>query len=201
MERMKKRALLLGILLLSFVTVTGCGKKAEPIKPELVQIRNICDLATLECYYHNVAKSQKTAGSGITHWGEQDRKFWIEYTGIAWLGIDMSKVEMEVSGENIRLTMPKAKVLKIGIDDATLDEDSFIFSKDGFFNKNKITVEEQTDAIQKAQEKMKETVAANEELILTAQKRAETLIENYINHLGDAAGMTYQITWEYLEEE
>ena len=41
--------------------------------PDIAQIRTICELATLECYYHNVAKSVKEKGSGLLHIGE-DRK-------------------------------------------------------------------------------------------------------------------------------
>ena len=36
-------------------------------KPALSQIRSICELATLECYYHNVEKSAKTKGTGLAH--------------------------------------------------------------------------------------------------------------------------------------
>ena len=43
-------------------------------KPELSQIRSICELATLECYYHNVAKSTKTKGIGLAHVGDKEVK-------------------------------------------------------------------------------------------------------------------------------
>ncbi len=64
-------------------------------EPALSQVRSICELATLECYYHNVAKSTKTKGTGLAHVGEKERKFWIEYTGVARIGIDMSDVNMK----------------------------------------------------------------------------------------------------------
>ena len=38
-------------------------------KPALSQIRSICELATLECYYHNVEKSAKAKGTGLAHVG------------------------------------------------------------------------------------------------------------------------------------
>lgn len=63
-------------------------------KPALSQIRSICELATLECYYHNVEKSAKTKGTGLAHVGEK-KKFWIEYTGVAKTEIDMSDVNMK----------------------------------------------------------------------------------------------------------
>ena len=66
---------------------------AAVLEPDLAQIRSICDLATLECYYHNVAKSTKEKGSGLAHLGEKERKFWIEYTGVVKIGIEMSDVK------------------------------------------------------------------------------------------------------------
>ena len=47
-------------------------------KSSLEEVFEISELATLECYYHNVAKSTKTKGTGLTHVGEKERKFWIE---------------------------------------------------------------------------------------------------------------------------
>ncbi len=193
---MSKKGLLFGIGVMVLSSLSGCSKP-EPVKiePSLEQIQSICNLATEECYYNNVAKSDKTKGTGITHIGEKDRKFWIEYTGIAKLGVEMSEVKMEVSGDKIKMTLPKAKVLDLTIDHETLNEDSFIVSEDGWFNKNKITAEEQKQAIQNAQAEMQKTVEENSALLLTARNRAKTLIENYLNQLGEAAGVAYQITW------
>lgn len=131
----------------------------------------------------------------------RDRKFWIEYTGIANLGIDMSKVDMTMDGTNIKITIPNAKILSISIDKDSLNDDSFMTSQDGFINKNEITAEDQTEAIDKAQKKMEQTVKENSALLASAQERAKTLIENYINQLGDAAGEKYTIEWAYCEDD
>ena len=37
--------------------------------PDLGRVQSICELATLECYYHNVAKSTKEPGRGLFHFG------------------------------------------------------------------------------------------------------------------------------------
>lgn len=193
---MKNRMRVLFLSFLSILCFSGCmEKEVEAKEPDIVQVRNICNLATLECYYHNVAKSIKPAGIGISHLGENDRKFWIEYTGIARLGIDMSDVTMKVKETDIEINLPAAKVLNISIDKDSLSEDSYIASKDGI-NRNKISAEDQTAAIRKAQEDMKETVRANSSLLLNAQYRAKKLIENYIEQLGKAQGIEYSIKWE-----
>ena len=114
-------------------------------KPELSQIRSICELATLECYYHNVAKSTKTKGTGLAHVGEKERKFWIEYTGVAKIGIDMSDVNMKVDGTSVEITILDAKILDKEV--KTIDADDYIATSDSWFNKNQITDEEQTRAV------------------------------------------------------
>lgn len=198
---MKKKIILLLTAILTLTLLPGCSKKEDAAKePDILQIRSICDLATMECYYHNVAKSVKEAEAGLLHIGEKDRTFWIEYTGVVTLGIDMSQVEMKISGTNIEMTIPEAKILRISIDESSINEESFITSQDSL-NKNKITAEDQTQAINDAQRTMEATASQNSKMLMKAQDRATKLIENYINQLGAAAGVEYNITWNYLEGE
>ena len=98
------------------VMLAACSvQSTQAAVPDLGQVRSICSLATLECYYHNVAKSTKTAGGGITGIFERDRTFWIEYDGIATLGIDMSLVEMDLDGQNVHISLPPAQVMHISM--------------------------------------------------------------------------------------
>ncbi len=166
-------------------------------EPDLSQIRSICELATLECYYHNVAKSVKSKGTGIAHVGERERAFWIEYTGVATIGIDMSKVTMKVEGTLVTVTIPKAKLIGCKVD--TIQKEDYISSEDSWFNKNPITAEEQTSAVAQAQEDMESDVKNNSALLVRAQDRAKKLIENYIVRLGNAAGVEYTVVWEYVD--
>ena len=173
---------------------TETKSNAEPILPDLGQIRSICNLATMECYYHNVAKSVKEKGSGIAHWGEKDRIFWIEYTGIAKVGINMAEVAMEVNGENVTVVLPQATLISCGIEE--IDESSFVYSKDSSWNKNPVSAEDQTAAVNQAQEDMKANVENDAALLASARDRAKKLIENYIEKLGEASGVEYTITWK-----
>lgn len=168
--------------------------------PEITQIRSICELATLECYYNNVAKAVKPKGSGFMHWGEIDRTFWIEYKGMAKIGVDMSDVTMVVENGVYVITIPKAEILSINIDPASLNEESYIFSEDSW-NPNYITADDQTNAIEAAQNNMRETVLNNSTLLVNAQNRAKTLIENYIHQLETASGTDFEIRWNYEENE
>ncbi|MCI8529827.1 MAG: DUF4230 domain-containing protein [Lachnospiraceae bacterium] len=162
--------------------------------PDISQIRSICELATLECYYHNVAKSVKEKGSGLLHIGEVERVFWIEYSGVAKLGIDMSKVAMELDGDQVRITIPKAALL--GLSDYSFTEDSYISSDDGL-NKNPITAENQTEAVAAANEDIRKLFESDHTMLMRAQDRAKKLIENYINQLSELSGRDYKIEWIY----
>ena len=163
---MKKKIItlsLIGILLISLLS--GCGKSedkeaAKSTEPDIMQVRSICKLATVECYYHNVAKSEKPAGTGIWHFGEKDRQFWIEYTGTVKLGIDMSKVQMKVNGTDVTVTIPEAEVQQVNVDDDSYNSDSYIFSEDGI-NKNEITAEDATGAVENARNEMIKTAEEN----------------------------------------
>lgn len=193
---MKKTNLLITTILIFCFILSGCKQSNNVIvkEPDITQIRSLCNLATLKCYYHNVAKSKKTADS----WFKKDREFWIEYTGIAKIGIDMSKVKMEISGNNIAVTLPNAELLDIDICENDLSGDSFKKSADGWI-KNKITADDQTAAIYSAQTEMVENVKNNRSLLINAQYRAKKLIENYIKNLGEISDIEYQIKWIYAD--
>ncbi len=198
---MKKIIPLIITILLPIILLCGCKKEEKEIKePDIVQIRSICNLATLECKYHNVARSKKEAGTGISHWGETAREFWVEYTGVAKVGINMEKVQIEINENKVKVSIPNAEVLSIGFDQKSLTEDSCYISEDSFFNKNKITDEDQLSAINNAQGKMEETVNANSGLLKSAEERAKDLIENYINKMGELSGIEYQIEWITVKE-
>ncbi len=218
---MKKVSILVAVLMLG-VTISGCSttdktnnseivsdtlettveesvQSSENIEvPEISQIHSICELATTECYYHNVAKSEKKKGSGFTHIGEVDRSFWIEYIGYAKIGIKASEVTMKMEGTVCTITIPKAKILSISVDSDSYNEQSYISSQDSW-NSNPITAEDQTKTINEAQEEMRRTIENDSSLLASAQDRAKKLIESYIEQLKKISKTNYTIQWEYEE--
>ena len=190
----KKRNTILLIMISCALLLGGCGKEKQTA--DFSGVTSVCELATLKCYYHNVAKSEKPAGTGIWHFGEKDRQFWIEYTGTVKLGIDMSKVQMKVNGTDVTVTIPEAEVQQVNVDDDSYNSDSYIFSEDGI-NKNEITAEDATGAVENARNEMIKTAEENTALLVNAQERAKKMIENYIMQLGETTGTEYQITWKY----
>lgn len=186
---------ILGCVFVTTLVLCSCSSKSA-MQPSEEQIQSICELATLEVHYNNVAKSVKTAGEGWTHIGEKDRKFWIEYQGTARIGVDLSQVSMETDGEKLSIHMAEAKLLSVAIVPDSWSEKTQIYSQDSFFNSNKITSDDQTAAIDDAQKKMEEEVNANRALFVRAQNRAKKLIEEYVEQIEHLTGKTYSIVWK-----
>ena len=83
-------------LILASVMAFMCVSCAAPVEeetlnmePQVSQMKAICELAVMDCYYHNVAKFTEEDAQGILWW-KKDKHFWIEYSGIVKLGIDVS---------------------------------------------------------------------------------------------------------------
>ena len=207
---------ILSCLLIPLMLLAGCQSSQKPSEsipettaptapvtlnaPEISRIRAICELATLECYYHNVAKATKSKGAGIAHIGESDRTFWMEYIGTAKIGVDMSRVSMTEENNVYTITIPKAKILSISIDPESFTEDSYIMSKDGW-NSNTITAADQTAAIEAAQQTMRETIENNSSLLVNAQDRAKKLIENYFHQLSELSDAPFSVRWNFEENQ
>lgn len=190
-----------GAILLSFIMIiglfSGCSKigaGSSNGKLEESQVRSICELATLKCYYHNVAKLEKSKRKGLAGLFQKERTYWIDYSGYVKIGVDMSKVQMKVSDDKVSISMPKAKVLSIAKDDSV--EPTYYISEDGMFVKNTISAKDQSKAIKDAQNKMKKSASKNTALLTSAQDRAKEMIESYVKNMGEITGHEYEISWE-----
>lgn len=178
------------------ISLSACTYSNEfnkDISPQLSQMQSICELATTQCYYHNVAKYNKDNVSGSLWW-KKDRNFWVEYSGIVTIGVDASLIKIDVVDENVTITIPPAKVLECKVDENTLTEDSFVIAK----NSAKVKAEHQTEAFKEAQEKMRENADKDTVLLANAQQRTQQLLEDYIMNIGNVTGKSYKITWVYL---
>lgn len=182
------------VICLSLTACSGAEHSEKEIVPQESQMKSICELATMDCYYHNVAKYSEEDASGFLWW-KKDREFWVEYASIVTIGIDSSLVNIEVADENVTITIPPAKVLGCKVDDTTLTEDSFIVAR----NSAEVKAEHQTEAFKQAQTTMQEEAENDTVLLASAQQRAQKLLEDYVNNIGDCVGKTYKIKWIYLE--
>lgn len=192
-----KKVISLVMVMLMGLSCVSCAKSQEAqknIEPQASQMKAICELATMDCYYHNVAKYTEEDASGVLWW-KKDRKFWVEYEGVVTIGIDTSLVDIQVDGDNVTITLPPAKVLGYKVDETKLTEDSFIVAKDSA----KVEAEHQTEAFKEAQANMQQSASQDTALLANAQQRAQKLLEDYVKNIGDCVGKEYKIKWVYLE--
>lgn len=195
---MKKCISFLLVLLLS-LSLASCGTgkpDVSEMEPEVSQMKAICELAVMDCYYHNVAKFKEEDAEGFLFW-QKDKQFWIEYSGVVTLGVDVSQVTVDVKDTQVTITLPAAKVLNCKVDSSSLTEDSFIVA-DGSAS---INAEDEVAAFDAAQTKLQETAASDTVLLANAQQRAQSLLEDYVTNVGNVVGKKYTIQWIYLDEE
>lgn len=195
---MKKQSVAAACVTALLLLTTACGKAEEPALPlpQEEQVKTICQLAVLECEYHNLAKFEQKDASKFL-WMTKDKRFWVEYSATTVLGIDVNQVSMELQGDVVNITLPKAQVLDCKVNGDSLSKDSYIVDKASA----PVTAEDEVYAFQEAQASLRQDVEADQNMLNLAQKRAEELLRNYVNSLAKATGTEYQVEFHYIEED
>ena len=186
------------LLGLSLLLLGGCQQFGRIEKSiEIKEMRAITELATVECYFHNVAKSdEETDQAGFEFWKSANIRFWIEYDGIVRIGIDASELKMEIKDNVVTITLPQAIVLDAKVNSATLNEDSFYYDA----RTKKPDARQQTEAFKQAQQSMINAANSNKTLLTNARDNAKELLTNYVKTIGEATGVEYVIEWIYPED-
>lgn len=195
---MKKQSVAAACVTALLLLTTACGKAEEPVLPvpQEGQVKTICQLAVLECDYHNLAKFEQKDASKFL-WMTKDKRFWVEYSATAVLGIDADQVSMELQGDVVSITLPRARVLNCKVNGDSLSKDSYIVDKDSA----PVTAEDEVRAFKDAQDSLQQTVEADGDMLDLAQTRVEDLLRNYVNSLAKATGTEYQVEFHYIEED
>lgn len=186
--------LLIAMLVMS---CTACGKTSEEAlhtEPDVVQMQEICELATMKCFYRNVAKVFQEDAEGFLWW-KKDLKFWIEYSGEVIMGIDAQQLKVEIANDVVEITLPEAKVLGCKVNKESLSKASYIVDK----KSADVNWQQEIQAFDKAQKDLEETAARETALLASARQRAKHLLEEYVTNIGNAVGKDYKIRWIYPE--
>lgn len=196
---MKKQSVAAACVTALLLLTTACGKAEEPALPlpQEEQVKAICQLAVLECEYHNLAKYQDGQKVERFLWMTKGKRFWVEYSATAVLGIDADQVSMELQGDVVSITLPRARVLNCKVNGDSLSKDSYIVDKDSA----PVTAQDEVAAFQDAQDGLQKTVEADGDMLNLAQTRVEDLLRNYVNSLAKATGTEYQVEFHYIEED
>lgn len=187
--------LISAVLTLSLAACSDTEPAPVDMEPKTSQMKAICELAVMDCYYHNVAKYELKDAEGFLWW-TKDKNFWIEYSGVVTLGVDVSRVTVEVDGTKVTISIPAAEVLRYTVDSSSLTEDSYIVAKDSAA----IEAEDEIEAFSVAQADLEATASQDTALLTSAQQQAQQLLEDYITNIGKATGKSYSIEWIYLDE-
>ena len=195
---MKKQSVAAACMTALLLLTTACGKAEAPVLPvpQEEQMKAICQLAVLECDYHNLAKFEQKDASKFL-WMTKDKRFWVEYSATAVLGIDVKQVSMDLEGNVVKVTLPKAEVLDCNVNGDSLSPDSYIVNKDSA----PVTAEDEVHAFKDAQNHLQQTVEADSDMLDLAQTRVEELLKNYVNSLAKATGTEYRVEFHYLKED
>lgn len=196
---MKLKRMIIGILFyIGIFNLSACAVALQetPQEADFSGIQTVCELATLKCYYHNVAKSETEASGIFGFFGVGYKKIWTEYSGVVELGIDVSKVSIENPDAQgvVRVYIPNAEILNIDLDESSMSEP---LTDTGFMTT--ITKEEETQALAVAQDNMKETVREDTALLIQAKERAKNVIEGYIKNVGEQISKEYTVEWIEVE--
>lgn len=191
-----KKLISIVLAMLMMCSFTACGEEAPLPEPEFTQMKNISELAVMECYYHNVAKYYDDVESKFK-FQNKFKHFWIEYEGIVKYGIDAELVEITAEGDVVTITIPKAKVLSAEINAEKLNKDCYIVDKDS----EEITSADEKAAFENAQKEFLENCAKDEVILSNAQQRAQILLEEYVKNVGELFEKNYTIEWVYLDAD
>ena len=169
-------------------------KEEEVNKVEFSAVNKICELATLRCYYHDVAEYEKQPDGlfkyGLFQYGY--KKFWIEYDGIVEIGIDVGQIQVNEPDENgvVKIYVPKAKILNINADPESMSD---MVADTGTFTE--ITASEKAGAFSEAQTTMRNNAENDSSILTQAHNNAKELLKQYVVNVGEQIGQQYTVEW------
>lgn len=184
---MIRKTLILCLSVTALITITTCKQNTPTFSTE--DIRNICNLAVMDCYFHNIAKLNKPAENFLA----KEKTVWLEYTAKVKFGIDASLIDVNVHKNQVTIRLPQAKALQNpNIIDDTIKPYS---SGDGLV-KTKITPEERLEAQEVANLNMIKQLNENKGLVQKAENRVKVILGNYVKQIGEFSGVEYEVRWE-----
>ncbi|NHM13604.1 DUF4230 domain-containing protein [Xiamenia xianingshaonis] len=187
MKASKIIALLLAGCMATFCLSACTDEKA----PDFSGYERIAELATLKCTFHNVVEIYNDGTDILFGINVGYKKAWFEYDGIINLGVDVKKVEISDPDANgvVTIAVPDAQVL--GLPDVDGSSLSDIYQDTGLFTE--IDKVDQLEALKTAQEEMRKSAENDADLMLQAKDRAETLLGQYVQNVGQSLGKVYEV--------
>ena len=105
-------------------------------------------------------------------------------------GVDLGQVQVDIKGNKVSVTLPKAE-----IQDITIDPDSLEFYDEKFALFNFQDRQDTVEALQYAKEDVTKQ-AEKTDLLTTAEERAKTVITELVNSMWNQEDTKPEITFE-----
>lgn len=194
--KLKRRAIL-ALLLIAvvagafFLGGVMAGRNSQPqITSSLLgqRLNAIQELATQEYHYTNMGRFQNQLDFYGWKVPFTTKSFIVAYDGVIKAGVDLSELQVEVSGKTISVTLPEGKILSHDIDEDSLevfDETKNIF--------NPIQIEDYTGFTADQKASMEER-AISEGLLTAATERARTVVEEFLTAFPGAEDYTIRVS-------
>ena len=194
--KLKRRAIL-ALLLIAvvagafFLGGVMAGRDSQPqITSALLgqRLNAIQELATQEYHYTNMGRFQNQLDFYGWKVPFTTKSFIVAYDGVIKAGVDLSELQVEVSGKTISVTLPEGKILSHDIDEESLevfDETKNIF--------NPIQIEDYTGFTADQKASMEER-AIDEGLLTAASERARTVVEEFLSAFPGAEEYTIRVS-------
>ena len=205
MKKLSTRQLLIIVVVIDIVlcgafVFVNLSKNSFPTERQISEsnIQRICELATLDCFYHNV--TEWSDPGNIIGYGA--RKLWIEYDGIVRVGMkaDQIKISEPDSNNVVTVTIPDAVILDKDLDESTVREIDSQTVLLGFIQWSEVNTEDRRKALSKAQDEMADSASQNGTILAEAKNRAKMIIETNIVAAGEAAGKHYKVKFVNASE-
>ncbi len=159
------------------------------------KIEKICNLATIEAYYHNVAYDEIPAsGVGKVFGNIGYKKYWLEFDTILKLGVNAKKVKISNPNRKneVHVYIPPAEIL---------NEPDWIHERigdpitdTGFLTS--ISNEDETRAVANAIAELKKNANEDDSHLELAREKAKRFFENYIVNAGREIGVEYTVIFD-----
>lgn len=151
-------------------------------------MQTVSNVATLEYNYTNMGKFEDSADLKGWEIPLTTKSFILTYDGKITAGIDMQNVQVDLRGDTIDVKLPPAKILSHEVDEESIelyDETKNIF--------NPISIKDYA-AFAAEQKKVMEKKTLENGLLDTAQKRAKTVITQFLQSIPELA--EYEVVFD-----
>lgn len=184
--------LIIDIMLFGALFYSKPNKQEVSVDLSETRIQRICELATLECFYHNVSLWSKP--SNFIGFG--GKRLWIEYDGVVRVGVEANQIKVSEPDNDgiITVFIPEAVILDKDLDEESMYEIDSESPLWGFIPLYEaVNTEERKAALDDAQENMVASASQNGMILEEAKGRAKKIIEKNIIALREASGKKYKI--------